>query len=309
MLHVVYEAATGKDRAFRDAAGRGNLGLVTSLLVAGQSVESMSKYGATALHKAAGAGELPVVQLLVERGANVHKIHKGGKNPLQEAESRGFTEVVDYLRESMQPKESQLALVGKEMFVEALAHHEHANTSGVGGWFAVIRRLAKLAKAYAAKDVGRVKYSIQKLMTAHAWFMEQINAMDLPSIVLSCGDISEINRRVRDRLTRALPAAGPSDDGTVQVFLPGVEGAMTTYTSPEAKPLFSRLEYYAGVKMPSLVRAGRLLFAFTELRSPVGNKPLDVLGNVDDRAPSDLAWKVSFDEGSTWSRLSLLYDR
>jgi hypothetical protein len=247
MMHVVYEAATGKDRAFRDAAESGDLAQVERLLATGQSVESMSKYGATALHKASGAGYLPMVQLLVSLGANVFKIHKGGATPLQEAASRGHTAVADYLRSQMQSNEkikphqnaNKLGLIGKQLFRESM-DRDSRSSGGVGGWFAVIRRLAKLGKAYASKDIGLVKYSIQKLSTAHAWFMDQINAMDLPAIILSCGDIGEINRRVRDRLTRALPAAEASNDGTVQVFLPGVEGAMTTYITSEAKR-FSRL--------------------------------------------------------------------
>jgi hypothetical protein len=323
MMHVLYEAATGRDRTFRDAAGSGDLAQVESLLQGGQSVESMSKYGATALHKAAGAGHLPVVQLLVDRGATVDKIHKGGQTPFDEAESRGFAEVADYLKGLMTPKEGprerQLAVVGKELFQEATGQDamRESSSASYSAWLAVLCRLVKVGRSYGAKDIGLVKYNIQKLTTDHDWFLDHINAMDLPALIMSCKNIDEVNRQVRNRLTRAMPAAAPSDDGTVQVFLPGSEGAMATYIASETSPLFSRfvfhaafddpscvlpysctvllytrLEYYAGVKMPNLVKAGPALVAFVELRSPVGDKPPKELGNNDDRADTDIAWKV-----------------
>jgi hypothetical protein len=320
MFHSVYEAATGKDRAFRDAAGAGDLALVTLLLEGGQCVDSMSKFGATALHKAAGGGHLEVVQLLVNSGASVKKIHKDGRNAVDEAELRDHTAVVTYLRAEKQKYDAcdrvgVLALTGKELFQHAVEKRENGTIKpdgvrGVGAWFNVICRLAKVARAYKGKDIAKVKYNIQKLTLEHRWFMDHINAMDLPELILSCDSTDKVGSEVRNRLTRAMPAADPSDDGSVQVFLPGIEGAMTTYVvgeqhrhrvggkeEPErctdcTNQFCVRLEYYAGVKMPTIVKAGDFLIALTEMRSPVGDAPLDTLGNNDDRANTDIAWKV-----------------
>jgi hypothetical protein len=59
------------------------------------------------------------------------------------------------------------------------------------------------------------------------------------------------------------------------VFLPDVEGAYTRYYKPGKPTHFTaKLQYYCGVKMPTLVKAGKVLVAFTELRSLVGDAPL-----------------------------------
>jgi hypothetical protein len=99
--NTMFEFVTGSRRSFRDACENGNIAEVMKLHQQGQDIESMSNFGATALHKACARGQLEIVKYLLENGADPNATHKGGKTPQQEAEANSQMEVVHYLQEQI----------------------------------------------------------------------------------------------------------------------------------------------------------------------------------------------------------------
>lgn len=64
-------AAVSTDEPFVQAAERGELALVKSMLEKGVDVNARNKYGQTALILAAARGHFDVVKLLLEKGADL----------------------------------------------------------------------------------------------------------------------------------------------------------------------------------------------------------------------------------------------
>jgi hypothetical protein len=100
-MERLVEFATGKKRELREAAARGDLGAVNSMLTSSVvDIESMdSRDGVTALHMACRGGHLAVVRALLRGGANVRAVHVGSMTPMQEAMFKNHEKVVLTLRE------------------------------------------------------------------------------------------------------------------------------------------------------------------------------------------------------------------
>jgi len=81
----------------QDAAGRGDVEKVRSLLRANPATISAREGGTTALHEAARAGHLEIVKLLVAGGANVNATDFSGLTPLKLAGSK-HPSIASYLR-------------------------------------------------------------------------------------------------------------------------------------------------------------------------------------------------------------------
>jgi len=88
------------DQQLIEAAGRGNLEFVKTLLGMGANVNAEDDRGMTALMAAAGQGHVEVAQLLIERDADVNARDSAGETALMFAASRGLFEVVKLLVEN-----------------------------------------------------------------------------------------------------------------------------------------------------------------------------------------------------------------
>ena len=75
----------------------GNAEKVRELLEAGANINSLDRYGQTAIMKAAHKGHLQVVRLLVERGADLDHTAKFGLSALMLAVITDHPEVVELL--------------------------------------------------------------------------------------------------------------------------------------------------------------------------------------------------------------------
>lgn len=94
----------GQVEALFDAARTGDRARVASLLDAGTSVNTASKYGVSALGFAAERGHFDVVRLLVERGADVTITDSFyGSRPLDMALRGGHLDIALYLLEHKSP--------------------------------------------------------------------------------------------------------------------------------------------------------------------------------------------------------------
>lgn len=80
-----------------EAATKGNLQEVESLVSTGADVNYRNEYDSTALHFASGEGRFAVVEHLISHGANVNAANKGGSTPLHWACDSDFADVVQYL--------------------------------------------------------------------------------------------------------------------------------------------------------------------------------------------------------------------
>lgn len=85
-------------QSLRQAAAKGDIKQVKSLISKGADVNAKSKWGQTPLHLAARAGQKDMVELLITKGAEVNAKNKWGRTPLRIATNRGHTEIVDLLR-------------------------------------------------------------------------------------------------------------------------------------------------------------------------------------------------------------------
>ncbi len=84
----------------QDAAGRGDVEKVLSLLTSNPALVNVREAGTTALHEATRAGQLSMVKLLVSRGANVNATDFSGLTPLKLALGRRNMEIADFLRQN-----------------------------------------------------------------------------------------------------------------------------------------------------------------------------------------------------------------
>jgi len=84
----------------QDAAGRGEIDKVRSLIRATPANINVRDGGTTALHEATRAGHLEIVKLLVANGANVNATDFSGLTPLKLALGRRNVEVADFLRQN-----------------------------------------------------------------------------------------------------------------------------------------------------------------------------------------------------------------
>lgn len=82
----------------QEAAGRGDLAKVRSLIQANPAGISAREGGTTALHEATRAGHLEIVKLLVASGANINATDFSGLTPLKLALGRRNIEMADFLR-------------------------------------------------------------------------------------------------------------------------------------------------------------------------------------------------------------------
>lgn len=101
-LLVVLALAAGPTDAARaplvDAAGRGQVDKIRTLVKRGVDVEGLDEYGRTPLMKAAERGQADSILVLVELGANTEtKLNKHGATALLVAASHGREEAVSAL--------------------------------------------------------------------------------------------------------------------------------------------------------------------------------------------------------------------
>jgi ankyrin repeat protein len=80
-------------RALYEAAWRGDLAHVESLLDHGANINMRSNAGTTPLHKAVSKGHLGVVEILIARGADINARDKKNRTPLHEAVNLGHAEI------------------------------------------------------------------------------------------------------------------------------------------------------------------------------------------------------------------------
>jgi uncharacterized protein len=83
-----------------EAAGRGDVELVKTILGKGASVNAEDDHGMTALMAASRQGHVEVAQLLVERDADVNARDSAGETALMHAASKGLFEAVKLLVEN-----------------------------------------------------------------------------------------------------------------------------------------------------------------------------------------------------------------
>ncbi len=97
-LVIVCFAADGWAGELQDAAARGELERVRSLIQANPSALSARVDGTTALHEATRGGHVEVVKLLVESGANINALNFSGLTPLKLALGYQRANIAEYLR-------------------------------------------------------------------------------------------------------------------------------------------------------------------------------------------------------------------
>jgi len=110
----------------QDAAGRGEIEKVRSLVAANPTAINARVGGTTALHEAVRSGRLEVVKLLVEKNANVNATDFSGLTPLKLAIGYGRGEIAEFLRQHGGLEKAQAAVL-----VERAAIPPGANTTAV----------------------------------------------------------------------------------------------------------------------------------------------------------------------------------
>ncbi|WP_111980098.1 ankyrin repeat domain-containing protein [Algibacillus agarilyticus] len=81
-----------------DAALRGNVNTVQTLLAEGTKVDSKNKQGATPLHWAAFKGHVEVAKILLKKGADINAETTKGSTPLRLATTHKHTDMIRYLK-------------------------------------------------------------------------------------------------------------------------------------------------------------------------------------------------------------------
>jgi hypothetical protein len=92
--HEMEEAAALQWAVYREASPE----FIKFLLKNGAEVDSVDKYGSSALHHAAVRGNIEIVKILIDHGANVNLRNKRDRTPLMFAESMGHQEVIALLK-------------------------------------------------------------------------------------------------------------------------------------------------------------------------------------------------------------------
>src|ERR1043166_7769290 len=98
LLEIAASALAGE---LQDAAARGEIDKVRSLIQANPASINAREGGTTALHEATRAGHLEIVKLLVANGANVNATDFSGLTPLKLALGRRNTEIAELLRQQI----------------------------------------------------------------------------------------------------------------------------------------------------------------------------------------------------------------
>jgi ankyrin repeat protein len=80
-----------------DAAFKGSVLMITTLLEEGANVNARNRYSDIPLHFAAMQGHIEVITALLEAGADVNAFNKDGDTPLHEAAKNGHVEVITAL--------------------------------------------------------------------------------------------------------------------------------------------------------------------------------------------------------------------
>ena len=95
------------DQQLIEAAARGELALVKTLLDQGADLNTKDEYGRTALTEAAGRGDLETVRLLLDKGADLNTNASSGWPALTEAAGRGDLETVRLLLDKGAPVDAK----------------------------------------------------------------------------------------------------------------------------------------------------------------------------------------------------------
>ena len=97
LLLIFNSAHADLNQTLREAAEKGDIQTVTTMLKQGAQIDGKSSYGTTPLMAAAYAGRTDVVKLLVAKGASVNAVDNTGESALMTAASKGRHDVVVYL--------------------------------------------------------------------------------------------------------------------------------------------------------------------------------------------------------------------
>ena len=102
LLIPLLAAACGRgyfdEPPLHDAAMRGDVEKVTTLIREGESVHGVNSEGATPLHWAAFKGHVEVARVLLAHGAEVNALTKKGSSPLRLATTHKQTAMIRYLK-------------------------------------------------------------------------------------------------------------------------------------------------------------------------------------------------------------------
>ena len=96
-IMLVSMAMTGCGTPLHNAAYRGDINAVKTLIEQGADVNAREHPGVTPLHTAAGEGHANVVTLLIEKGADVNAKSRRGYTPLMFAAMYGHADVAKFL--------------------------------------------------------------------------------------------------------------------------------------------------------------------------------------------------------------------
>ena len=91
------EANAELTRSLHEAAAKGDIEQVSSLIAEGVDVDARNRAGATPLHQAAKWGQSAVIQLLLAKGASIDARDTSGYTPLHYAVGRGQEEAMELL--------------------------------------------------------------------------------------------------------------------------------------------------------------------------------------------------------------------
>jgi ankyrin repeat protein len=164
------QATSTLDEQLMEAAWRGNLTLVKTLLSKGADVNTKNTYGRTPLWSAINGRKADVVKLLLHGGADVNAADKNGSTPLLFAEQQKYRHIVRLLRaRGAHMTLPVAAIMGDQREVQKLldAGKEGVNSRTEGGYtplmWASERGHAKVVKLLldrgadvnAANDSGR----------------------------------------------------------------------------------------------------------------------------------------------------------
>ena len=98
--HGAKDAAPGASLHLHQAASKGDIDEIKSLIARGADINTKDKEGRTPLHTAARSCQKELVQLMLAKGADVNTKDKRGWRPLDEAVTGGHKEVVELLIEA-----------------------------------------------------------------------------------------------------------------------------------------------------------------------------------------------------------------
>jgi len=125
-------ASKDQNKAFHNAAKKGDKAKVEELIKIGVDLNSKGFYETTPLMSASHKGQTEIVKILLDAGADVNAQDKDGRTAMHFAKARNHTDIIELLKNAAKPK-PDLSFFSteelKEMYKQAIKNNDDENIS------------------------------------------------------------------------------------------------------------------------------------------------------------------------------------